>query len=228
MLTGVAERRGSVQTRASRDSMIEGNLGTARLVARVTAMRYGVEHRYEEVESAALAALVSAADRFDPGAGTSFRTYAIARMVGATVDELRAHLVLPGSAARELNRIRRFCEQNGCHVGWAAAAERAGVGARRGWALANWAGSVVSIGPREDGEPGYELPDDSPPPDRVLELREFMDRFLCSLRPQELAVFNLCYYEGLTMREVGLVLGLGRTRVYKLLKNVRQKARRLL
>lgn len=88
-----------------RDALIEAHLPLARYaVAKVAATLPSHVDR-DDLLSAAHVALVRAADRYDPEGGASFATYALPRLHGAVLDELRSADWAGRSVRGEARRI---------------------------------------------------------------------------------------------------------------------------
>ncbi len=62
----------------------------------------------EELYSAGCVGLVSAVERYDPGRDARFTTYAITRIRGAVLDELRSHDILGRVVRDRVNRIEKI------------------------------------------------------------------------------------------------------------------------
>lgn len=75
---------------ATRGALIEAHLPLARYAVAKVAATIPSHVDREDLLSAAHVALVRAADRYDPAGGASFATYALPRLQGAVLDELRA------------------------------------------------------------------------------------------------------------------------------------------
>ncbi|HKW79100.1 MAG TPA: sigma-70 family RNA polymerase sigma factor [Candidatus Limnocylindria bacterium] len=73
---------------ASRDALIERYLPLARNVARRAPMTSALADA-DDMTSAATLGLIDAIDRFEPGRGVPFEGYAVLRIRGAVIDELR-------------------------------------------------------------------------------------------------------------------------------------------
>ncbi len=173
--------------------------------------------------------LIDAIEKFDPERGYKFETYAIARIKGAILDELRSIDWVPRSVrskARNLERAmlkleseyhraptdREIAEEmevteKQLHttlsqisfVGVAALDEMLSGGDR---------GESVTLGDTvadtHDGPMGvYE----------VEEMRQILAESINRMPEREKIVLTLYYYEGLTLAEIGRVLGVTESRV---------------
>ena len=186
-----------------------------------------------DLVSYGLLGLIGAIERYDPGRDIKFETYAIARIKGAIIDELRALDWVPRSVRSRAREIER-----------AIAELEAKLGPRR----------PTSRSPRRSGSPSAELEESltdisrssiaaldelwsvsgegdqvslldtiedttGPRPAEVLdetEMREALADAIARLPEREKLVVTLYYYEELTLREIGEVLGVTESRVSQL------------
>jgi RNA polymerase sigma factor for flagellar operon FliA len=177
--------------------------------------------------------LIDAIEKFDLTRAIKFETYAIARIKGAIIDELRAMDWVPRSVrsrAREIeaayidleNRLRRV--PTDCEV-----ADRMGVTTQEYHAILSRLSytSVVSFeelwsgGERDDAQSAIgairdDTADDPVAVFEVSEVKEILAGAIDRLPEREKTVIALYYYEGLTLKEIGQVLGVTESRVSQL------------
>ncbi len=179
--------------------------------------------------------LIDAIDKFEPDRGIKFETYAIARIKGAIIDELRALDWVPRSVrarARDIenayitleNRLKRVPTD-------AEVAAELGISLRElDDLLARLAyTSVVSFEElwsgsqdrEERSSQGAAQIRDHRAEDPVevyesKELRQILADAIDRLPERERAVITLYYYEGLTLKEIGTILGVTESRVSQL------------
>jgi RNA polymerase sigma factor for flagellar operon FliA len=181
-----------------------------------------------------LGGLISAIERYDPRREIKFETYAITRIKGAIIDELRSMDWVPRSVrnrAREIeqanarleNRLQRAPTDEELaaelkmtveelqeslltisHTSVAALDEL--------WTVSDTSGDQVSLlDTLEDPS--------APDPAKALDLGDLKDRMaeaISRLPEREKLVIGLYYYENLTLREIGEVLGVTESRVSQL------------
>lgn len=177
--------------------------------------------------------LIDAIEKFDVGRAIKFETYAIARIKGAIIDELRAMDWVPRSVrsrAREIehayialeNELKRFpsdAEVAG-HMG-ITTKELADILTKLSYT------SVVSFeelwvgGERDDGQSALGSIKDDSAEDPVAifeseEIKTILADAIDRLPEREKTVIALYYYEGLTLKEIGQVLGVTESRVSQL------------
>lgn len=173
--------------------------------------------------------LIDAVERFDPERGYRFETYAIARIKGNILDELRSYDWVPRSVrakARaidtalrdlqaELHRTPTECEL-------AAALGMTDDELHRALsqvAIVNLVNFDATLSAAVDGEPtvtvGDVLVDGSEAPGHHVELEETrraLAEAIVELGDREREVVGLYYHDGLTLAEIGAVLGVTESR----------------
>ncbi len=202
----------------------------------------------EDLEHTGILGLNEAIERFDPTRGTKFETYAVTRIRGAILDELRKLDWLSRTARRKFHAYQKAADELSQETGAEASAEqirkRLGVSPElyRSYLRAVEAAhaattlSTPSL-PVEEGEedatdPLEEVPDPNAvePLDRLAreELLAHIMRYLEQLPERKRLVIVLYYYEGLTFREIGELLQLTESRVCQIHAQVLEELRRHL
>jgi RNA polymerase sigma factor FliA len=199
-------------------------------------MASGLPAHVEEADliSYGLIGLISAIERFEIEREIKFETYAIPRIRGAIIDELRALDWVPRSVrarAREIeranvkleNKLQRppSDEEMARELGVSAEefqemlvkiSNSTVVALDELWAVSDASGDQVSL--------LDTLHDpDAPDPERIVDATELKDRVadaIARLPEREKLVIALYYYENLTLREIGEVLGVTESRVSQL------------
>jgi RNA polymerase sigma factor FliA len=188
----------------------------------------------EDLVSYGLLGLIGAIERYDPDRDVKFETYAIARIRGAIIDELRALDWVPRSVRSRARDIERAIAELEAKLGRAPTDEeiakklglseedlneslseisRSSIAALDElWTISGTGGDQVAlIDTIEDTE--------APDPQSALsqtELREAIADAIARLPEREKLVVTLYYYEELTLREIGEVLGVTESRVSQL------------
>ncbi|CAN5771085.1 FliA/WhiG family RNA polymerase sigma factor [soil metagenome] len=177
-----------------------------------------------DLVSAGIFGLIDAIERFEPEQGYRFETFAAPRIRGAIYDGLRARDWGPRSVrarARQIEAaISGFESRSGRAPSEPELASALNIHVNE---LADWVSSVAStaIGPLDRaldaGAEPLALDGGVPPqPSTVvedLELRTVMRRELRRLPEKEKLVLGLYFDEGLTLAEIGEVLGVSESRV---------------
>jgi RNA polymerase sigma factor for flagellar operon FliA len=199
-------------------------------------MSSGLPGHVEEADliSYGLGGLISAIERFDLDRDIKFETYAITRMRGAIIDELRNLDWVPRSVrarAREIERanmkleakLRRAptdeemaqelgIEMDEFQESLLQISNSTIVALDELWNVQDSNGDQVSL--------LDTLPDrDAPDPQQLVDQLDLRDRIagaIAALPEREKLVVALYYYENLTLREIGEVLGVTESRVSQL------------
>jgi RNA polymerase sigma factor FliA len=188
----------------------------------------------EDLVSYGLLGLMGAIDRFDPSRDIKFETFAIARIKGAIIDELRSLDWVPRSVrsrARDIERAMAELERVLHRAPTdAEVAEKLGMTEEELddtltdisrssiaaldelWTISGSSGDQVSLIDTIEDTSG-------PDPQGALaqtELRDALGDAIARLPEREKLVVTLYYYEELTLREIGDVLGVTESRVSQL------------
>jgi RNA polymerase sigma factor FliA len=199
-------------------------------------MSSGLPAHVEESDliSYGLIGLINAVERFDIEREIKFETYAITRIKGAIIDELRALDWVPRSVrarAREIERAHAKLEHrlhrtptdeemarelrmdvDEFQEALLKISNSAVVALDELWAVSDASGDKVSL------LDTLEDPD-APDPQQLLDKSELKDRLaeaIAALPEREKLVIALYYYENLTLREIGEVLGVTESRISQL------------
>ncbi len=190
----------------------------------------------QNVEQADLASygifgLIDAIDKFDPGRGFKFETYAIARIKGAIIDELRSVDWVPRSIRAKARSIEKAYSklENELH----RTPEETEVAKELGLTHEEFTQTLSQIslvgvvaldeiltgsGDRSEGSPtlGDTIADRTEDPVaayEVEEMKHLLAEAINRMPERERLVLTLYYYEGLTLSEIGDVLGVTESRV---------------
>ncbi len=196
----------------------------------------GLPPHVEEADlvSYGLVGLISAIERFDISREIKFETYAITRIKGAIIDELRSIDWVPRSVrarAREIERANAKLEHRlqrsptdeemageleltvaDFHESLLAISHSSVAALDEMWTVSDSSGDQVSLMDTIE-DPG------APDPSRALDVGDLKDRIadsIASLPEREKLVIALYYYENLTLREIGEVLGVTESRISQL------------
>jgi RNA polymerase sigma factor for flagellar operon FliA len=199
-------------------------------------MASGLPAHVEESDliSYGLIGLINAIERFEPEREIKFETYAVTRIKGAIIDELRSLDWVPRSVrarARDIERANSKLEhrlqraptdeemaaelQVTVEEFQASLLEISNstiVALDEPWAVSDSSGDEVSL---LDTIQDPNAPD----PTQVVDASELKDRIadaIARLPEREKLVIALYYYENLTLREIGEVLGVTESRVSQL------------
>ena len=182
---------------------------------------------YEDILSFGVFGLLDAVDKFDPSKGFVFQTYAIPRIRGAILDELRKCDWFSRSGREKVQKYNRAMEKVLRDKGemrdeWIMS--EMGITSDEEYyevqelASRGYITSLDDSTPLDDGEVAVEatladdresaadrLDDESDKQQLVEALQELPER--------ERQMLSLYYYEGLTLKEIGKVMGVTESRV---------------
>jgi RNA polymerase sigma factor for flagellar operon FliA len=187
-----------------------------------------------DLVSYGLLGLIGAIERFDPTRDIKFETYAISRIKGAIIDELRALDWVPRSVRARAREIERAIAELESKAGRAPTDEE--IAGKIGITVEELEDSLTEISRSSiaaldelwtvSGEGGDQVSlldtiedTEGPNPQEALaqtELREALGEAISRLPEREKLVVTLYYYEELTLREIGEVLGVTESRVSQL------------
>lgn len=186
----------------------------------------------EDLIGAGTIGLVKAVDQFDVGREVKFETYAIALIRGAILEMLRGEDWVPRSIREKLKAMDRAFgsleRATGKPATEAEVAHELGISEEELHVLIRYASrtGVLSLDDVMAGSDGEEhihfidlIVDEQASPEGEVEgreLRRMLSKSVDKLPDRERLVIALYYYEGLTFKEIGRVLGVSESRVYQL------------
>ena len=242
-ISGVWSEFKRTGTLAARNQLIEHYSPFVKYVA--SRVMSGMPRHFDEddLTSYGIIGLIDAIDRFEPGRNLRFETYAIPRIKGAIIDELRSIDWVP----RSVRSKARAVEQAVTHLETTlrrtpteseVAAELQMTPAdfhaalRKISTAAMMALDEVQRGAErtERSTLGESLPDRSVGPMDTFEAKESKQALVdavAAMPERERTVLTMYYYDGLTLTEIGAVLGVTESRVCqihtKALRQLRSK-----
>jgi RNA polymerase sigma factor for flagellar operon FliA len=224
------EYKGTGGSEAIRERLILHYAPLVKYVASRVATGLPASVEQADLVSYGMFGLIDALEKFDPARGNKFETYAIPRIKGAIIDELRAMDWVPRSVrykAREIEKANTDLETQLKRAPTERElAERLGMSLRELHDVVNQISfvqvlqldEVLAVG----GERGEQvslmdtLADRSVDPTTGLEgqaTRGLLSAAINSLSEREKIVVTLYYFEGLTLAEIGDVLGVTESRI---------------
>lgn len=230
---------------AAREALIQHHVGLVYRTARQMAQRLSSEVELSELISAGMIGLIKALDDFDADRGVTFSTYAVPRIRGAMVDDLREKDLAPRSVRkreREVNEARTALEQSlGRPPTDAEIASHMGLDLASYW---RWQEAMAAIshvsmdqptsaGEEEDGARLSDVLSDSDAEgaDSRLEREEMLESLkeaIAKLKPHHRTVLALYYYEGLKLKDIAQVLDLTESRISQLRSEAVRSLRQLM
>lgn len=197
-------------------------------------------HKYatvEEMVNHGAIALIDSLERYDPDQGVKFSTYAFTKVRGAIIDYVRKQDWLPRRVRQTDILITKAEEQLTSELGRTPTREE--MAARLEMPLAKYDKCVFEM----SGESMYsfeallsapvqmshfKLQEEEMGPEERMdeqELRQELAKAIDNLNEQERTVLSLYYYENLTMREIGQVMGVSEQRIGQINRKLIRKLR---
>ena len=223
-------KRAWARDEAERNALIIKYAPLVKFLANRMAMRLPPSVTVDDLISAGIMGLLDAIDKFDPGKEVKFKTYAEFRIRGAILDELRSMDWIPRSIRRKVREIEQAI----------IAAERKLSRPAEDWEIAGQMGidldtyyeildkargiDLLSFDEYVDSHTDdFEskksfkslMRGDYDPVDHVIiqERKEVVADGIKTLPEKEQMVVSLYYYKGLTLKEIGKVMGLTESRI---------------
>lgn len=196
---------------------------------------------FDDLVGAGMLGLIDASRRFDPSKADRFETFAEFRVKGAILDELRRYDLMARNARLATKRIARKTQELTAKLGRPPAEEELADGL--GMSVGDYRDLVARVGSvrmlsldemsrgDDEGGRGMELPSPSPRPDELSMKREMVRRLgkaIANLPARKQRVLEMYYQREMTLREIGLELGVTESRVCQIMGEATQKLRLML
>ena len=237
----IAAAQGNV---AARDALLHEHLNLVHFVARKLARSLPVAVDPDEMVSIGTLGLMSALDSFDPSRGLAFSTYAVPRIRGAILDEMRRQDHVPRSVRLKRREMSSAREALMCLHGRPArdkeVALKLGIDVATLW---RWETDVerttqVSLSGEWDSEdtdgalsPLHYLRAAGDQPDERIQREEqlaMVQQAIGALKDQQRTVLSLQYFEDLNAGEIATILGVSASRVSQIRSKALAELRRIM
>lgn len=212
-----------------KDEIVRRYLPLVRYVAGRMSVKPPPGLDFEDILSFGALGLLDAIERFEPERGFCFQTFAVPRIRGAILDELRRFDWISRSGREKLQKFERTLERlaktkgsmDDASLMSAMDMDEKSYRDLLDIASRSYVVSLDDVLAVEDGELQREdtLEDGSPSALDLLEQTEETEQVLRALKrlpERECLLLSLYYYEGLTLKEIGKVLGVTESRVSQL------------
>ena len=211
-----------------RDALLAQHVGLVHHVARQLGARLSTAADLDELVSAGALGLVQAVDSFDAARGLSFSTYAVPRIRGAMLDELRRVDHVSRNVRRRSRELARVRESLAAALqrtpSLAEVARRLGIPTAqvRQWELEAESAALTSLDQPLRADPFGATIGDAMSDDRALSVEDLLTReqevaqlkaAIAQLNEQERTVMALNYFEELKLQEIATILGLSVCRI---------------
>jgi len=213
---------------AEREALLTQHLGLVHHVARQLARGLSTAAELDELVSAGSVGLIQAADSFDRSRGLSFSTYAVPRIRGAILDELRKLDHVPRNVRRRTRDLSRARESLAGSLRRAPTEDELSrylqvpTDILRKWELEAEGAALCSLDqPMRAQQNGATLAD-SMADDRTVSLDDLLThehevgvlkQAITRLKEQERTVLALNFFEELKLQDIATVLGLSVCRI---------------
>jgi len=201
----------------------------------------------DDLVQAGIMGLIEALHKYDPSKNVELKTYAKHRIQGAILDSLRDLDWSPRPLRKKARQLERAHQKLRAELGRPATEPEVAIelgmelkelhrllGDLRGLDLGSLQDEMTESGQERESLAAHPERPDQEPYSQCLqgELRDLLARAVGELPPRERQVLSLYYFEELTMKEVGAVLGVGEARVSQIhssaLVRLRARMRSLL
>jgi len=210
------------RSREAYDRLVEHYLPLVKVVAGRLALHLPSSVREEDLYSAGCVGLLAAVENFDPERDVRFETYAISRIRGAMLDELRSTDVLTRAVRERAARLRkaeREMREGGRALNPDSVAHAAGMSldemcdTERALAMAALASLDDEADDQGHSAASLVVDEAAANPLETLEREELLDLLRESVDEKDRLLIVLYYHEELTLREIGQILGVSESRV---------------
>lgn len=226
-LHGESSQMKETTTAAERDALLMEHLPTVRYVARRIHERLPQHVDLDDLVSAGVVGLIDAFSKFDRNKKVQFKSYAQFRIRGAILDSLRTLDWSPRELRRKGRAVEEAIRAVTQRVGRAPLEQE--IAKEMGMSLTDYQQLLGDLKGLEIGSLHIERSEDSgdeelayvpgAPDDDPLfrclkgEMKQRLADAIDELPEKERMVLTLYYYEDLTMKEIGLTLGVVESRV---------------
>ncbi len=210
-----------------REQLITNYIYLVKYVAGRLFASYGSNVEFDDLMSYGVFGLIDAIDKFDYSRGIKFDTYAQLRIRGAIIDQLREIDWLPRSVRQKAKELERAYTELENELGRSASDEE--IADKLGVSLDDFQKKIQNVSTftivslddlleqkREqfvEPDSGTEGPEGAI---ESIELKNILIDTINSLPEKEKTIITLYYYEELTYKEIGKVLGISESRVSQL------------
>lgn len=205
-----------------RDCLIEHYLPLVKLVAGRVAIGMPQHVDRDDLASNGFFGLLEAIDRFDPVRGIKFETYAVARIRGSIIDSIRAQDWVPASIRQKARQYEKVLTQLENKLGRSATdqevADALEITVTELQNLLNKLNTSTIIPLEEFAKTETSSNQTFNPSENIedQEVKATLAKSIDRLPEKEKMVVTLYYYEGLTLKEISLIMKLSEARISQL------------
>ena len=223
----------AITSDSERETLILEHMSQIKYIAQRISTKLPSHVELNDLISTGVLGLLDAIEKFDPNRGVKFKTYAELRIKGAILDSLRNLDWAPRSLrkkSKDLEKVYHDLEQRlGRPVTDKEICEEMEISLEEFYELVDQIkglnlGSFHEVSGQDDGkngEPLVKYAPDAPQMDPFFlfqksEIRGILATAIDTLPKKERLVISLYYFDELTMKEIGKVLGVNESRVSQL------------
>ncbi len=221
-----------------RNTLIEKYLPLVRYVAERLANSLPSFVEVDDLASMGIFGLLDAIERFDPPLGVKFKTYAMNRIRGSILDELRSLDWVPRLVRIKAGKIEKACNALKRELGREPTFFEMSRQLEMGFDEYNdmiegaAAAAIISLSDEwtdheeNQGNRKIDLLEDDHPagkPIHEMQLKDIREVVATHLTQKERIIITLYYYEGLSMKEIAKVLRLTESRICQIHGKVVQR-----
>lgn len=205
-----------------REQLVQHYLGLVKLVAGRLAIGLPQHVDRDDLISNGFFGLLEAIERFDPARGIKFETYAVARIRGSILDAIRAQDWLPVTLRQKAKQYEQAVAKLEHRLGRSASdqeiASALNITQSELNSLLHQLNAATVI-PLEEFAKSEPVSNQLPNPSHNVETEEVKNtlaKAIEKLSEKEKLVIALYYYEGMTLKEISLILKLSEARISQL------------
>ena len=218
---------------SERDALILEHMAQIKYIAQRISTKLPAHVELNDLVGTGVLGLLDAIEKFDPNRGVKFKTYAELRIKGAILDSLRNLDWAPRSLRKKSKDLERVCHDLEQRLGRPATdkeiCDEMAVSLEEFYELVDQLkglnlGSFQELAGHDDeknGDPLVTYIPDAPQLDPFFmfqksEVKGILSSAIDLLPKKERLVISLYYFDELTMKEIGKVLGVNESRVSQL------------
>lgn len=222
---------------SSRNKLIVHYAFLVKLVVNRLGIKYRDYIEEDDLSSYGILGLMDAIDKYDISKGIKFETYASYRIRGAIIDQIRKQDWIPRNLRSKYKKIEKAIFELENRLGRSPKEEEVAehlsidvedikkvAGQLHLFTVLSFEEQIVDS--KIALEPTYE--NQKTPEEHILtdELKQLLARAIESLTENEQKIISLYYFDELTLKEIGLILGVSESRVSQLHTRALMKLRR--
>jgi RNA polymerase sigma factor for flagellar operon FliA len=176
----------------------------------------------DDLMSAGIVGLIDAVEKFNPDLNIQFKTFAIPRVKGSILDELRSYDIIPRSIRLKMREVQQAMNELESELGRSPYEEE--IAKRMELSVDEYRELLRKLSPIRflsfsqtlNRDSDWEVPTDDAGPALTAEneeIKQLLIEAIQNLDKNERLTVALYYYEKMTMKEIGVVLKVSESRV---------------